>query len=176
MSLRAQLEKMGHRVVGEADDGASALALLRDLHPDMAILDIKMPGRDGIDVAQTIMAEHPLPVILLSAYSEQTLAERAAEAHVAAYLMKPVSEQELLPAMALASSRFMEFETLRQEVTDLRDALEARKLIERAKGILMRRLNLTEEEAFRRMQRRSQNENKKMSEIADAIITADGML
>lgn len=176
LSLRSQLEALGHRVVGEASDGETALQLLRDLHPDLAILDIKMPDPDGIQVAETIMQEHPLPILLLTAYSEGSLAERAANAHVAAYLMKPVSPQELMPAMALAISRFTEFQNLNKEVTDLRDALETRKMVERAKGILMRRLNLTEEEAFRRMQRRSQNENKKMSEIANAVITADGML
>lgn len=176
LSLRSQLEAMGHRVVGEASDGETALQLLRDLHPDLAILDIKMPDPDGIQVAETIMQEHPMPILLLTAYSEGSLAERAANAHVAAYLMKPVSPQELMPAMALAISRFNEFQNLNKEVTDLRDALETRKMVERAKGILMRRLNLTEEEAFRRMQRRSQNENKKMSEIANAVITADGML
>lgn len=176
MSLREQLESMGHRIVGEAEDGETTLRLLRDLHPDLAILDIKMPEPDGIEVAETIMQEHPMPIILLTAYSERSLAERAANAHVAAYLMKPVLPQDLMPAMALATSRFNEFQTLNKEVSDLRDALETRKLVERAKGILMRRLNLNEEEAFRRMQRRSQNENKKMSEIANAIITADGML
>ncbi|MCG3141347.1 MAG: putative transcriptional regulatory protein pdtaR [Anaerolineae bacterium] len=176
LSLREQLESMGHRVVGEADDGHGALQLLRDVHPDLAILDIKMPEPDGIQVAETIMQAQPLPIILLSAYSEGSLAERAAHAHVAAYLMKPVLPQDLMPAIALAISRFEEFQTLNRQVRDLHDALETRKVVERAKGILMRRLNLTEEEAFRRMQRRSQNENKKMSEIADAIITADGML
>jgi AmiR/NasT family two-component response regulator len=176
MSLREQLEAMGHRIVGEAEDGETTLQLLRDLHPDLAILDIKMPEPDGIQVAETIMQEQPMPIILLTAYSERSLAERAADAHVAAYLMKPVSSEDLMPAIALATSRFNEFQMLNREVQDLRDALETRKLVERAKGILMRRLNLTEEEAFRRMQRRSQNENKKMSEIANAIITADGML
>lgn len=176
MSLRAQLETLGHRVVGEAEDGETTLKLLRDLHPDLAILDIKMPEPDGIQVAEAIMRESPLPIILLTAYSEGSLAERAASAHVAAYLMKPVSSQDLMPAVALAMSRFNEFQTLNKEVTDLRDALETRKVIERAKGILMRRLNLSEEEAFRRMQKRSQNENKKMSEIASAVIMADGML
>ena len=176
MSLREQLEALGHRVVGEAEDGETAVQLLRDLHPDLAIMDIKMPEPDGIEVSKTIMREQPVPIILLTAYSEKSLAERAADAHVAAYLMKPVSKQDLLPAIALATSRFAEFQTLNREVNDLRDALETRKLVERAKGILMRRLDLTEEEALRRMQRRSQNENKKMNEIANAIITADGML
>ena len=176
MSLREQLEKLGHRVVAEASDGRSATDLSRELKPDLAILDIKMPELDGISAAEIMMRERPLPIILLTAYSEKDLAERAASAHVSAYLMKPVSESDLLPAIALATSRFAEFQSLHKEVDDLREALETRKVVERAKGILMRRLDLTEEEAFRRLQRRSQNENKKLGEIAEAIITADGML
>jgi response regulator NasT len=176
MSLRGQLEALGHKVIAEASNGKEAVRLAEELRPDLAILDIKMPEMDGIEAARQITAARPIPIILLTAYSERELAERAASANVSAYLMKPVSEQDLLPAIALAVSRFKEFQALHQEVDDLREALETRKLIERAKGILMRRLNLTEEEAFRRMQRRSQNENKKLGEIAQAIITADGML
>ena len=176
MSLKGQLESIGHKVIAEAANGKEAVGLARELKPDLAILDIKMPEMDGIEAAKTITQERPIPIILLTAFSEKELAERAAEANVAAYLMKPVSEHDLLPAIALAVSRFKEFQALHQEVDDLRDALETRKLVERAKGILMRRLNLTEEEAFRRMQRRSQNENKKLGEIANAIIMADGMM
>ncbi|MGB8648914.1 MAG: response regulator [Anaerolineae bacterium] len=176
MSLREQLEKLGHRVIAEANDGRTAAELARELRPDLAILDIKMPEMDGIDAAAQMMRERPFPIILLTAYSEKDLAERAANAHVSAYLMKPVSETDLLPAIALAMSRFAEFQQLHREVDDLREALETRKLVERAKGILMRRLDLSEEEAFRRLQRRSQNENKRLGEIAQAIITADGML
>jgi AmiR/NasT family two-component response regulator len=176
MSLKGQLEALGHKVIAEASTGKEAVHLAEELRPDLAILDIKMPEMDGIEAAQKISAERAIPIILLTAYSERELAERAAIANVSAYLMKPISEQDLLPAIALAMSRFKEFQSLHQEVDDLRDALETRKLVERAKGILMRRLNLTEEEAFRRMQRRSQNENKRLGEIAQAIITADGML
>lgn len=176
MSLKGQLESIGHKVVAEAANGKEAMGLARELKPDLAILDIKMPEMDGIEAAKAITQERPIPIILLTAFSEKELAERAAEANVSAYLMKPVSENDLLPAIALAVSRFKEFQALHREVDDLREALETRKLVERAKGILMRRLNLTEEEAFRRMQRRSQNENKKLGEIANAIITADGML
>lgn len=176
MSLKGQLESLGHKVLAEASNGKEAVHLADELRPDLAILDIKMPEMDGIEAAQKIMAARPIPIILLTAYSERELAERAASANVAAYLMKPVSEQDLLPAIALAVSRFKEFQSLHQKVDDLRDALETRKLIERAKGILMRRLGLSEEEAFRRMQRRSQNENKRLGDIAQAIITADGML
>ncbi|MEW5719398.1 MAG: response regulator [Chloroflexota bacterium] len=176
MSLKGQLESLGHKVIAEASNGKEAVHLAEELRPDLAILDIKMPEMDGIEAAQKITAARAIPIILLTAYSERELAERAAIANVSAYLMKPISEQDLLPAIALAVSRFKEFQSLHQEVDDLRDALETRKLVERAKGILMRRLNLTEEEAFRRMQRRSQNENKRLGEIAQAIITADGML
>lgn len=176
LSLRGQLEKLGHRVIAEASDGRQAIALGRETKPDLAILDIKMPEVDGIEAAQTMMNECPLPIILLSAYSEGDLAERAASSQVAAYLMKPVSENDLLPAIGLAMSRFGEFQALHKEVDDLREALETRKMVERAKGILMRRLNLTEEEAFRRLQRRSQNENKKLGDIAKAIVVADGIL
>jgi two-component system, response regulator PdtaR len=175
MSLREQLQNLGHRVVAEASDGRAAVDLARELKPDLAILDIKMPEMDGIDAAQHIMSERPLPIILLSAYSEHDLAERAASANVSAYLMKPISEEDLLPAISLAISRFKEFQALHREVDDLRETLETRKLVERAKGIIMRRLKLSEEEAFKRLQQRSQNENKKMGEIAKAIVTADEM-
>lgn len=176
MNLRTQLEKLGHRVVAEADDGIAVVTLARELKPDLAILDIKMPEQDGIEAARQIMTERPIPIILLTAFSERDLAERAATAQVAAYLMKPVSESDLLPTIALAFARFNEFQELHKEVDTLRESLETRKLVERAKGILMRRLNLTEEEAFRRLQKRSQNENKKLGEVAQAIIMADGML
>jgi len=176
MSLKGQLEALGHKVIAEASNGKEAMHLADELRPDLAILDIRMPEMDGIEAAEKITAERPIPIILLTAYSERELAERAATANVSAYLMKPVSEQDLLPAIALAVSRFKEFQSLHQEVDDLRDALMTRKLVERAKGILMRRLGLSEEDAFRRMQRRSQSENKRLGEIAEAIITADGML
>lgn len=176
MSLKGQLEALGHKVIAEASNGKEAVHLADELRPDLAILDIRMPEMDGIEAAEKITAERPIPIILLTAYSERELAERAATANVSAYLMKPVSEQDLLPAIALAVSRFKEFQSLHQEVDDLRDALMTRKLVERAKGILMRRLGLSEEDAFRRMQRRSQSENKRLGEIAEAIITADGML
>lgn len=176
MSLRTQLEQLGHRVIAEASDGRQAVSLVRDLRPDLAILDIKMPELDGIDAAQEMMKERPLPIILLTAYSERDLAERAANVHISAYLMKPVSENDLLPAIALAMARFAEFQELKHEADDLREALETRKVVERAKGILMRRLNLPEDEAFRRLQKQSQSENKKLGEIARAVVTADEML
>ncbi len=174
MSLRSQLEALGHQVVGEAATGREVVEIARQVKPDLAILDIKMPEMDGIEAAKAITAEQPIPIILLTAYGEEELVERAAEAGVLAYLMKPVSEDDLLPTIALALARFREFQALHQEVESLKEALETRKLVERAKGILMRRLNLSEEKAFRHMQRRSQDKNVKLGEIAWAIITTMG--
>ncbi len=176
LSLRAQLSALGHRVIAEAATGEEAVALADRWRPDLAILDIKMPLMDGIEAAERITQARPIPIILLTAYSETQLVERAAQANISAYLMKPVSEEDLLPTITLAQARFKQFQTLRQEVTDLREAMEARKLIERAKGILMRRLNLTEDEAFRRLQRQSQEGNRKLAQVAEAIIVADQML
>jgi two-component system, response regulator PdtaR len=176
MSLKGELEALGLQVVGEAADGKQALELVLKLKPDLAVLDIRMPVMDGLEAAKRIAEEYPIPVIVLTAYSERALAERAVEAGVSAYLIKPVSEEDLLPAVMLAKSRFAEFQHLRRDISDLKEALEARKMIERAKGILMERRNLSEAEAFKRMQIQSQNENKKLSEIARAIIMADRML
>lgn len=176
LSLRAQLSALGHQVVAEAATGAEAVALARSTQPDLAILDIRMPVMDGIEAAEKITQFHPIPIILLTAYSESQLVERAAQAHISAYLMKPVAEEDLLPAIVLALTRFREFQAMRQEVSDLREALEARKLIEKAKGILMRRLDLTEDEAFRRLQRQSQESNRKLAQVAEAIVMADQML
>lgn len=175
LSLKRQLETMGHHVVGEASRGDEAVALACELKPDLAILDIKMPGLDGIEAAAAITAERPIPIILLTAFSEPELVARADAAGVMAYLIKPVGEENLLPAITLAVSRMREFKTLQAEVNDLKEALETRKVVERAKGILMERLGLTEVEAFRRLQRRSQDENKKLGEVAQAIILADKM-
>jgi two-component system, response regulator PdtaR len=176
LSLRAQLAALGHRVVAEASTGEEAVALAISTQPGLAILDIKMPGVDGIEAAERITQARPIPIILLTAYSEAQLVERAAQANISAYLMKPVSEEDLLPAIALALTRFKQFQALHREVVDLREALEARKVIEKAKGILMRRLDLTEEEAFRRLQRQSQEGNRKLAQVAEAIVVADQML
>lgn len=176
MSLRKQLEALGHQVVGEASNGREVVEIARQVKPDLAILDIKMPEMDGIEAAKAITAEWLIPIIILTAYGEEELVERASEAGVLAYLMKPVSEEDLLPAITLALARFREFQALRREVDSLKEALETRKLVERAKGILMRSLNLGEEEAFRLMQRRSQDNNVKLGDLARAIILASGFL
>ena len=176
LSLRGQLTALGHQVVAEASTGEEAIAMAILTRPDLAILDIRMPVLDGIEAAERITQVRPIHIILLTAYSEAQLVERAAQSSISAYLMKPVSEEDLLPAITLALARFRQFQALRQEVADLREALEARKVIEKAKGILMRRLNLTEEEAFRRLQRQSQEGNRKLAQVAEAIIVADQML
>jgi two-component system, response regulator PdtaR len=176
IALRTQLATLGMEVVGEATTGREAVALARETAPDLVILDIKMPEMDGIEAARQITAAGSVPIILLTAYSDQALIERAAAAGVFAYLVKPVAEEDLLPAILTARTRFAEFQELRKEVATLSEALEARKVIERAKGILMDRLRISEAEAFRRMQIQSQRENKRLVEIARAIITAHPML
>ncbi len=175
LSLAAQLAALGHRVVAEATQGDEAVRLAAEHRPDLAILDIKMPVMDGIEAAERITQAQPIPIILVTAYSETQLVERAARANISAYLMKPVAEDDLLPAITLALARFREFESLRREVADLRDALEARKVVEKAKGILMRRLGLAEDEAFRRLQKQSQDTNRRLAEVAEAVVTADRM-
>jgi AmiR/NasT family two-component response regulator len=176
LSLRKQLAALGHVVVAEASTGDEAVTLAASTLPDLAILDIKMPVMDGIEAAEKMTQARPIPIILLTAYDEAQLVERAAEANISAYLMKPVAEEDLLPAITLALTRFRQFQALHQEVADLREALEARKTIERAKGILMHRLNLTEEEAFRRLQKQSQDSNRKLAQVAEAIVVADQLL
>jgi len=176
LSLRKQLAALGHNVVAEASTGNEAVMLAASALPDLAILDIKMPVMDGIEAAEKITQARPIPIILLTAYDEAQLVERAAQANISAYLMKPVAEEDLLPAIALALARFRQFQALHREVADLREALEARKTIERAKGILMRRLNLTEEEAFRRLQKQSQDSNRRLAQVAEAIVMADQFL
>jgi AmiR/NasT family two-component response regulator len=176
MGLRAQLKALGHTVVAEATNGRQAVALARELKPDLVVLDIKMPEMDGIEAAQAITAERPIPVILLTAYKEEQLAQRAAQAGIYTYLVKPISKDDLMPAILLARARFGEFQQLNKEISDLKEALEARKLIERAKGILMERRQLTEAEAFRRLQMMSQNQRMKLVDVARSIIIAEKVL
>jgi response regulator NasT len=173
MGLRAMLEEKGYQVIGEAGDGDRALELAKLLKPDLIFLDIKMPGMDGIETAAAIMRDRPTPIILLTAYSDRSLINRAKEAGVLAYLMKPFKESDLVPTIEIALARFQEIQALRREVGDLKETLETRKLVERAKGILMKRYGLSEEEAFQRIQRQSRNLRRPMKEIAEAIILAE---
>ena len=172
LDLRKTLENMGHQVVGEAGDGAKAVEAARELKPDIIILDIKMPEMDGIEAAKVITTEGVAPVLLLTAYSQKDLVDRAKDAGVFAYLVKPFKEADLLPAMEIAISRYEEFVELENEVTDLENKLDTRKAVDRAKGILMDQYGLKEQEAFRRIQVQSMNTRKSMREIAEAIIIA----
>lgn len=175
MSLKAQLENLGHEVVAVAENGARAVELTRALAPDLVLMDIKMPVMDGLTAAKIILDERPVPILLLTAYSERHYVDKAIEVGASGYLVKPVTEGDLMPALCMAVARFAELQWLTNEVGNLTKALETRKLVEQAKGILMDRLKLSEAEAFRRIQQQSQNENKPMAEIAKAIITADKM-
>jgi len=172
MDLKEMLTHLGYLVVGEAGDGLSAVHMARELRPDLIIMDIKMPGLDGLSAAKTLTEEQIAPVLLLTAYSQRELIDGAREAGVVAYLVKPFREAELVPAIEIALARFAEFQELRQEVESLRDALETRKLVERAKGILMQAQSLSEAEAFRKIQQISMNTRKPMREVASAILLA----
>ncbi len=172
LDLKKMLEDMGYSVIGEAADGEKALELVRTLRPDLVILDIKMPVMDGLDAAKIIAEEKIAPVMLLTAYSQGDLIDRAKDAGVFAYLVKPFKESDLLPAIEIAISRYLEVQDLEAQVGNLQDKLETRKVVDRAKGILMDKYNLKENEAFRRIQQQSMNTRKSMKEIAEAIIIA----
>jgi AmiR/NasT family two-component response regulator len=159
-------------VVGEARDGEEAVALARELEPDLAIMDVKMPKLDGIEAARQILEERPIPIVMLTAYGRTELVARAVEAGVFGYLVKPFQERDLLAAIATARARHEELTTVREEAVSLADALEARKAIERAKGLLMEREGLTEREAFARIRRASQMSGRPMGVIAEAVVIA----
>jgi response regulator NasT len=171
--LREALTELGYLVVGEVGDGQSAVNMARELEPDVVVMDIKMPGLDGIDAARILTQEKIAPVVLLTAYSQADLIERATEAGVVGYLVKPFRETDLPPAIELAKARFVEFRALEEEVDNLAEALETRKKVERAKGILMDKQSLSESEAFRRIQKMSMNTRRPMKEVAEAIILAN---
>jgi len=170
--LKEMLTNLGYLVVGEVADGQSAVNLARELKPDVVLMDIKMPSMDGIQAAQILTEEQIAPVVLLTAYGQKELVDQAKEAGVVGYLVKPFRENDLLPAIEVALARFAEFKAVRQEVTDLKNALETRKLVERAKGILMDNQGMDENEAFRKIQKMSMNTRKPMKEVAEAIILA----
>ncbi len=172
MDLREMLTSLGYLVVGETGDGTTAVHLAQQIRPDLVIMDIKMPGTDGITAAKILTQQDICPVVLLTAYADKELVERAKEAGVVGYLVKPVREADLSPAIEIALERFREFRALRQQVQDLKETLETRKIIERAKGVLMDTYGLKEAEAFRRIQKLSMDTRKSMREIAEAILLA----
>jgi response regulator NasT len=172
LDLKETLQRMGHQVVAEAGDGRTAVELVRQHRPDLVILDVKMPEQDGVDAAKEIANDRLAPVLLLTAYSQQDLVRRAMDAGVFAYVVKPFTESDLLPAMGVAIARFREFSTIAEEASNLSQALETRKLVDRAKGILMDKHGMREQDAFRRIQQQSMNSRKSMREIAEAIIIA----
>ncbi len=172
LDLKQMLETLNYDVVGEAGDGKQAVELARETQPDVCILDVKMPVMDGIEAVSIITDENLAPTILLTAYSDKELVDRAKDAGVFAYLVKPFKPSDLPPAIEVARSRFEQNQALGKEVSNLQEKLEARKLVDRAKGILMEEHNLNESEAYRRIQIQSMNLRKTMREVAEAIILA----
>lgn len=175
LDLREMLTHLGYDVVAEAADGHSAIDLAKQLRPDLLIMDIKMPDLDGIAAAEELTRERIAPVVLLTAYSDQALVERARIAGVVGYVVKPFREAELMPVIELSRARFDEFRTLEREVGSLKDALESRKVVERAKGVLMETHGLRESEAFHRIRKTSMDARKSMKEVAEAILLAHAM-
>ncbi len=170
LDLKEILDRAGFDVCAEARDGEEAVALARDAEPDLAILDVKMPRLDGIEAARRILDERPIPIVMLTAYGHDELVSRAVEAGVFGYLVKPFRESDLLPAISAARARHAELEALRAEAESLADALATRKVVERAKGLLMEREGLSESDAFARLRRASQVSGRPMKVVAEALV------
>src|SRR5881409_2191567 len=168
------LRRAGLDVCAEARDGEEAVALAREHEPDLAIMDVKMPRLDGIEAARKILDERPIPIVMLTAYGQEELVTRAAEAGVFGYLVKPFREQDLLPAIHTARARHEELQALREEAESLSEALASRKVIERAKGLLMEKEKLTEDEAFSRLRRAAQASQRPLKVIAEAVVATLG--
>ena len=172
-NLKEMLADLGHEVVAAVGSGRELLNSVQEFSPELVITDIKMPDMTGLDAAEEIRKMHPLPVVIVSAYHDQEFIDRALEEHVLAYLIKPLQEETLKASITLAAQRFKEFQALQKQAADLQQAIEDRKFIERAKGILMKRAGLIEADAFRRLQVLSSQKNQKMIEIARTIVEAD---
>jgi AmiR/NasT family two-component response regulator len=170
LDLRNLLESSGFEVCAEAKDGEEAVKLARKHEPDLAIMDVKMPRLDGIEAAKRILDERPIPIVMLTAYGQDELVSRAVEAGVFGYLVKPFREQDLLPAIQTARARHEELAALREEAESLADALAARKAIERAKGLLMEKEGLSEQDAFARLRRASQASGRPLKVVAEAVV------
>lgn len=172
MNLKETLVGLGYLVVGEAGDGVSAINLARELRPDLVVMDIKMPKLDGIQAAEVLTQERIAPVVLLTAYSDRELVDRAKDSGVVSYLVKPFREADLLPAIEVALARFNELRAMDKQIGDLKESIETRKVVERAKGLLMEQQGLSEADAFRKIQQLSMNTRKPMKEIAQALLLA----
>lgn len=176
LTLEEQLKGLGYDVIGIARSGAEAVNLAGRLKPDLIMMDIRMPEMEGTEAAARIRDASPVPIIMLTAYADKETIKKAEAAGALAYLVKPVNENELPPAINIAMARFKELQSLRSQVSELEDSLEARKLIERAKGILMQRLGLNERDAYERLRQRARDKRAKMKDIAQAIIEAEELL
>jgi two-component system, response regulator PdtaR len=174
LDLREILERAGFEVCAEARDGEEAVELAEREKPDLAILDVKMPRLDGIEAARRILADRPIPIVMLTAYGQRELVSRAVEAGVFGYLVKPFRETDLLPAIAAARARHEELAALREEAESLAEALATRKIVEQAKGLLMERDGLSEQDAFARLRRASQVSGKSMRVVAEALVATFG--
>ena len=170
MDLAEMLTEEGYDVVGQAGDGAKAVELAEALRPDLVILDVKMPVLDGISAAERIASQRIAPVVILTAFSQRDLVERARDAGAMAYLVKPFSRTDLVPAIEMAVSRFTELTALEREVADLSERLETRKAVDRAKGVLQKRLGLSEPEAFRWIQKTAMDLRLSMRQVADGVV------
>jgi len=176
IGLRSQLEKLGHEVVGQASGGPDGKALYRQTKPDIVLMDIRLDGTDGITLAGELLAERPCPMVILSAYGDKELIERASAAGVFGYLIKPVTAEGLQAQIEVAVRRFQEKEKLIAEKESLSQTLETRKLVERAKGIFMKRMNLDEGEAHRRLQQESQKRRISLADLAKRVIESEELL
>lgn len=168
------LEAAGYEVVGEATNGEEAVSLVDELAPDLVVMDVKMPGMDGITAADRILKDNACAVVMLTAFSQKELVERARDVGAMAYVTKPFTEADLLPALEIAYARYQEIVALEDEIADMQDRFETRKRVDRARGLLMTEMNLTEAEAFRWIQKTSMDRRLTMREVADAVIEQIG--
>ncbi|MCI2098905.1 MAG: response regulator [Succiniclasticum sp.] len=172
LDLSEMLAERGHDVVGEADNGADAVRLARELHPDLVLMDVKMPGMSGLEAAKLIGGEQLAPVLLLTAYSQRDVVEQAADSGVMAYLVKPIREEELTPALEVAMTRWESYRSLARELDKAKDDLETRKLLDRAKGVLMDQHGFSERDAFEAMQKLSMDRRLSLKAVAQAVLAA----
>jgi two-component system, response regulator PdtaR len=176
LRLKKALTSLGYEVAGEAKNGEEAVALAEQLKPDAILMDIRMPKLDGIAATERIMSARPTAIVMITAYSERELVDAAVRAGASGYLVKPVSDEQIEPALAVALNRFAELRDLNGELSDLKEALEARKVVERAKGILMRRLEMPEDEAYKWLQKLSRDRRQTLKQTAEQVLAAADLL